>query len=182
MSKAPLGCVLLSLLPLSCDTLPVPLRSEVPALAGQDVSLTILHTSDLHSRLLPYNFDPSFTDNMLGLADCDENCADAYGGMARIATILRRERAQAGRSLHLDSGDCFQGAIIFNEFHGEAEVRTMTAAGLDAAVIGNHEFDLGAHNFMAQASAYAGYDLLAANYDFESSTEPWASELERLSL
>lgn len=149
-----------------------------PALSGQDVRLTIMHTSDIHSRVLPYEFNPSFTDRELGLG----RCQGPYGGMDRMAYILKSERANAGRSLHLDSGDCFQGAIIFNEFQGEAEVKSLTMAGLDAAVIGNHEFDAGAHNLMAQAAAYSGYDMLAANYDFESSEQPWAAELERLSL
>ena len=160
------------------DFIPQEKQVQVPALAGQDVRLTILHTSDIHSRLLPYQFDPSFTDNGLGLAD---GAAD-YGGISRMAAVIKRERAEAGRSLHLDSGDCFQGAIIFNEFQGEAEVRTLTATGLDAAVIANHEFDAGAHNLYAQMSSHAGYDLLAANYDFESSELPWSNELERISL
>jgi 5'-nucleotidase len=161
-----------------CDMLPQARDFNGPALSGQDVRLTIMHTSDIHSRVLPYEFNPSFTDRELGLG----RCQGPYGGMDRMAYILKSERANAGRSLHLDSGDCFQGAIIFNEFQGEAEVKSLTMAGLDAAVIGNHEFDAGAHNLMAQAAAYSGYDMLAANYDFESSEQPWAAELERLSL
>lgn len=159
-----------------CDLVPTAVQGDAPALAGQDVRLTLLHTSDIHSRLLPYVFDPSFTDNTLGLADD----ADNYGGIARIGYVLQRERAKSGRVLHLDSGDCFQGAIIFNEFAGEAEMRTMTEVGLDAAVIGNHEFDDGANNLAAQAYAHAGFDLLAGNYDFESSAQPWANTLEEL--
>lgn len=162
----------------ACDMVPHAVDGGAPDLTGQDVRVTFLHTSDIHSRLLPYRFDPSFTDNALGLADGATN----YGGIARMAYVLKRERANAGRVLHLDSGDCFQGAIIFNEFMGEAEVATLSEAGLDAAVIGNHEFDNGAHNLAVQASKAAGYSLLAANYDFESSDEPWATDLERLSL
>lgn len=161
-----------------CDMLPQAMDFDSPALTGQDVRLTIMHTSDIHSRIIPYEFNPSFTDRELGLGKCQ----GPYGGMDRIAYILKNERSKAGRSLHLDSGDCFQGAIIFNEYQGEAEVKTLTMAGLDAAVIGNHEFDAGAHNLMAKAAAFSGYDLLAANYDFESSEEPWAAELERLTL
>ena len=122
-----------------CDMVPLAVDGGAPDLTGQDVRVTFLHTSDIHSRLLPYRFDPSFTDNALGLADGATN----YGGIARMAYVLKRERANAGRVLHLDSGDCFQGAIIFNEFMGEAEVATLSEAGLDAAVIGNHEFDNG---------------------------------------
>ncbi|HJN76902.1 MAG TPA: bifunctional UDP-sugar hydrolase/5'-nucleotidase [Myxococcota bacterium] len=170
----------LSLFGLAGCTSLIPTEStwDVPALSGQDVRLTIIHTSDIHSRLLPYQFDPSFTDNGLGLSDG----AGDYGGLARMAYVIKRERQNAGRSLHLDSGDCFQGAIIFNEYQGEAEVRGMTATGLDAAVIANHEFDSGAHNLFAQIVGHGGYDLLAANYDFESSTLPWSNELERVAL
>jgi len=139
----------------ACEMIPSSVDYSSVSLAGQDIRLTIMHTSDIHSRVLPYEFDPSFTDRELGLGKCQ----GPYGGMDRMAHILKTERAKAGRSLHLDSGDCFQGAIVFNEFQGEAEVRSLTEAGLDAAVIGNHEFDNGAHNLMAQASAHSGYDL-----------------------
>lgn len=163
-------------LPLSaaCSLVPLPFTGDAPELVGEDVRLTILHTSDIHSRLLPYVFDPSFTDNQLGLADD----MGPYGGMARIGTIVRRERAKSGRVLHLDSGDCFQGAIIFNEFSGEAEMRLQTEIGLDAAVLANHEFDKGAANVAEQYGAWGGFDLLAANYNFQSSALPWATALE----
>lgn len=162
----------------SCDLIPTALEQTPPALAGQDVSLTILHTSDLHSRLFPYDFDPTFTDNGLCLNDGQ----GPYGGIARIGYILERERSKAVRSLHLDSGDCFQGAIVFNEYFGEAEFRSMTEIGLDAAVVGNHEFDASAANLASQYSAHGGFALLAANYDFESSSEPWATDLEHYVL
>ena len=178
MRKHSLFALSAGLLLGGCEMVPQSMNFGGPALSGQDVRLTIMHTSDIHSRVLPYEFDPSFTDRELGLGKCQ----GPYGGMDRIAYILKRERQRAGRSLHLDSGDCFQGAIVFNEFQGEAEVRSLTEAGLDAAVIGNHEFDHGAHNLMAKATAHSGYDMLAANYDFESSEQPWAAELERMSL
>ncbi|NOY27359.1 MAG: bifunctional metallophosphatase/5'-nucleotidase [Oligoflexia bacterium] len=169
---------MVSVLLTSCDMLPVAVQTDAPALVGQDVRLTIIHTSDIHSRLLPYDFDPSFTDNGLGLADG----MGSYGGIARIATIVNRERAKAGRVLHLDSGDCFQGAIIFNQYEGEAEVRLLSALGTNAAVIANHEFDLGAQNLANQYNAWGTYDLMAANYDFEDANLPWATGLETASL
>ncbi len=155
---------------------PYAYEGDAPDLEGKAVRLTLLHTSDIHSRLYEYEFDPSFTDESLGLSDD----AGPYGGMAEIAYILKRERAKAGRVLHLDSGDSFQGAIVFNEFRGEAEFRALTAAGLDGAVIANHEFDAGAENLSDRILGYAGFPLLAANYDFQDADLPWATELEDL--
>src|SRR5687768_15318880 len=113
---------------------------ERPCPPGQtcQVSLTILHTSDIHSRLFPYEQVITQVDATLGLGEI--NTVANIGGVARVAYILNRERARAGRVVHLDSGDCFQGAPIFNFFKGEPEVRSMSALGVDAAVLGNHEF------------------------------------------
>lgn len=144
-----------------------------PDLAGKAVRVTFLHTSDIHARTFPYNFDPSFTDNGLGL----EDEAGPYGGLARIATIVKQERAKAGRVLHLDSGDSFQGSVTFNYFDGEAEFRSLAAMGLDGAVIANHEFDDGATNLADQAVSWATFPLLAANYQWEDATEPWATTM-----
>lgn len=155
---------------------PYAFEGDAPDLEGKAVRLTFLHTSDLHSRLYEYAFDPSFTDETLGLSDD----AGPYGGLAEIAYILKRERAKAGRVLHLDSGDSFQGAIVFNEYRGEAEIRALTAAGLDGAVIANHEFDAGAENLADRIMGYAGFPMLAANYDFQDADLPWATELEDL--
>jgi 2',3'-cyclic-nucleotide 2'-phosphodiesterase (5'-nucleotidase family) len=73
------------------------------------------------------------------------------------STIVKRERDSAARSLWLDSGDCFQGAPVFNMFKGEAEMRFLSLAGLDAAVIGNHEFDRGSKNLVYQIDNWAQF-------------------------
>lgn len=165
-----------ALLPLvwSCSMLPTTKEVVGPSIEGRDVRLTLLHTSDIHSRLLPYEFDPSFTDNTLGL----EDDMGPYGGVAKMAYILKRERQRASRVLLVDTGDVMQGAIIFNEFDGEAEAATLSEMGLQLSVLGNHEFDKGAENLAQQMLAYSTYELLAANYEFESSDELWATELQ----
>ncbi|MBM3266009.1 MAG: bifunctional metallophosphatase/5'-nucleotidase [Candidatus Sericytochromatia bacterium] len=93
--------------------------------------LIILHTNDTHSHLSPY----------------DKKDLKSIGGIARRATIIKKEQAQqAGRVLVLDGGDCFQGTPIFNFFHGEAEFAAMDAAGYDAVTVGNHDLDDGLLN------------------------------------
>lgn len=129
-------------------------------LEGQEVRLTILHTSDIHSRLIPYDFAPLKTDQDLGLIPE----AGPFGGATRLAALLKREREKGERVIHLDSGDCFQGAPIFNINTGEVEFKFLSQSRLDAAVVGNHEFDAGALNFTQRARDNATFPLLAANY------------------
>ncbi|HET7501840.1 MAG TPA: bifunctional UDP-sugar hydrolase/5'-nucleotidase, partial [Kofleriaceae bacterium] len=136
-------------------------RPAQPNLVGQDIRLTIIHTADIHSRLFPYNFVPNTFDRGYGLVN------GPFGGIARISTLVRQIRRSSNRSLWLDSGDCFQGAPVFNEFKGEAELRALTVAGLDGAVLGNHEFDLGALNLFDKIDNWAGFPLLAANYAWD---------------
>ena len=132
-----------------------------PNLVGQDIRLTFIHTSDIHSRLFPYNFVPNVFDRADGLQQAP------YGGIAKIATIAKRIRASSNRTLWLDSGDCFQGAPVFNLFKGEAEMRALSLAGMDAAVLGNHEFDLGAKNLFDKIDNWATFPLIAANYAWD---------------
>lgn len=126
------------------------------------VNLTILHTSDIHSRLFPYEQVITQVDATLGLGDL--NTVSNIGGVARMAYILNRERARSGRVIHLDSGDSFQGAPVGNIFRGEPETRAMSALGADGVVIANHEFDFGAQNLVNQFQRWGGFTALAANY------------------
>jgi 5'-nucleotidase/UDP-sugar diphosphatase len=159
MSRALIG-FLCALVFASC--MPV-LDGEEYNLAGQEVRLTLLHTADIHSRLIPYDFAPLKTDTDLGVIPE----MGPFGGATRIAAILKRERAKSDRVLHLDSGDCFQGAPIFNVNNGEVEFKFLSDVRLDAAAIGNHEFDAGAKNFVQKARDFATFPLLAANYSWD---------------
>lgn len=167
--RAHLRVALLAALTAACT-----LERDAPDLVGQDVRVTIIHTSDIHSRLFPYDFVPNRFERDYGLQLVNK----PFGGVARIATLAKRIRASSNRSLWLDSGDCFQGAPVFNLFKGEVEMRSLSQAGMDAAVIGNHEFDLGAVNLFDQISSWAQFRLLAANYLFEDPINPDAPSLK----
>jgi 5'-nucleotidase len=147
-----------------------------PDLHDREVRFTLLHTADWHSRLFPYNQTVSVTDQALGL---DQSKAP-FGGAARMNWLIQRERAHADRVLHLDSGDCFQGAPIFNFFSGEAETRALAHTGVDGVVIGNHEFDRGAGNLVTQYSRWATFPVLAANYQLDDPTTPGSAGLSRI--
>src|SRR5690242_269559 len=122
--------------------------TPTPDLAGQDVSFTVVHTSDTHSRYFPYFFAPGAIDKGLGLTPPAGTDTAVVGGIARVSTIAQCIRGRisgpqcdkiadltgppAVRSLHVDSGDIFEGAPVFNVFAGEVETRAMTMLGLSA--------------------------------------------------
>jgi 5'-nucleotidase/UDP-sugar diphosphatase len=133
---------------------------DVPLDQEQEFRLTVLHTSDIHSRLLPYRMAVTYTDNSLGLKQENE----PFGGIARVGHIIHRERTRGGRVLYVDSGDIFQGAPIFNVFEGEAEFRAMSYLAPDAMAIGNHEFDTGLGNLIEQTKNWITFPFMAANY------------------
>src|SRR5262249_11262316 len=95
-----------------------------------------------------------------------------FGGIARIATVVKNIRATSNRSIWLDSGDVFEGAPVFNEFKGEAEVRALSLAGMDGQVLGNHECDLGSKNLYEKIDNWSQVPHLAANYAWEDAPDP----------
>ncbi|HEX7700589.1 MAG TPA: bifunctional UDP-sugar hydrolase/5'-nucleotidase, partial [Kofleriaceae bacterium] len=142
-------------------------------LVGQDVRLTIIHTADIHSRLFPYNFVPNKFDQDYGLLPAD----GPFGGVARIATMVKRIRVSSNRSLWLDSGDAWEGAPVFNEFKGEAEIRALSLAGMEGEVLGNHEFDLGTQQLVTELDQWSQFPHLVANYAFNDPPNPMAVSL-----
>ncbi len=157
-----------------------------PPPSDQPVQLTFLHTSDWHSRLLPYDMTLSATDARLiqnyapdsPLLDADEQQVQ-IGGLTRMATLIKRERRRNPATVWVDSGDCFQGAPIFNAFSGEVETRALSMLGADAVVIGNHEFDKGLDNLARQFGQWATFPVLAANYVWDRDVKG-AEEMARI--
>jgi len=93
-------------------------------------------------------------------------------GMARIGNFLLDEKQSHPEStIILAGGDMLQGTLISNYFHGENTVQIMDAAGFDAAVVGNHEFDWGleavTRYYTGDENAYqAEHPFLACNIFF----------------
>ena len=70
---------------------------QAPCPPGQtcQVRLTLLHTSDIHSRIFPYDLQILQVDSELGLGTLDE--VKNVGGVARVSYVVNRERARADR-------------------------------------------------------------------------------------
>lgn len=101
-------------------------------------NLTILHTNDVHARLVPYGVG--------GTSSCVDNpnsTSVCIGGAARASTVIRQIRQQVDNTLLLDAGDQFQGTLYYNLFKSQPIAEVMNAMGYQAMTIGNHEFDDG---------------------------------------
>ena len=125
-------------------------------------SLVLIHTADLHSHLFPERQLISNVDAARGLGPAGQ--VAEVGGFARIARVISEIRAGAPRSLYLDSGDLVEGTAAFTEFGGEPELRAVSALGLDAAALGNHDLSPGAEGFALTHRLFANFPVLASNF------------------
>lgn len=127
-----------------------------------EVELVLLHTADTHSALFPYTERIGWLDARRGLGS--EGAVERVGGFARLAALVTRERERAERVLLFDSGDAFQGSLAFDRFGGEPELQALSAIGVQAQALGNHELDRGAENLRERYRELGTFPLLAANY------------------
>lgn len=129
---------------------------SLPA-AAVELKLRILETTDVHMNLLPYDY---YQDKGTG----------EYG-LAKTATLIKAARAEARNHLLFDNGDLIQGSplgeyvarvkpLAPGEVHPAMKV--LNALGVDAANIGNHEFNYGLP-FLRQAIAGATFPYVNAN-------------------
>jgi 2',3'-cyclic-nucleotide 2'-phosphodiesterase (5'-nucleotidase family) len=128
-------------------------------------SLTILHSNDTHSALLPFGH-PSLTGPSGPPAEVRD-----YGGIARMAALIKAIRKSEPNVLALNAGDVFVGSFEFNKYLGYPELKIMEGL-YDAMELGNHEFDLGLDGLAAVVSGtLAGGEpvalpILCANISF----------------
>lgn len=115
--------------------------------------ITILHTNDTHSCIMPLN--PNLADTALA----------GRGGFLRRVAMIKEERSKNPDLLLFDSGDFSQGSGYYTMFKGDVEVGLMNEMGYDAATIGNHEFDFGLEN-MTRVFKMCNFPIVCSNYDF----------------
>src|SRR3984957_15804265 len=123
--------------------LPAPLWAD----QGEVVTISILHTTDLHGHILP---------------TVDYNDRPDLGGLARCATQIRQWRRDNPNSLLLDIGDVYQGTELGLRTRGATMIRCFYALAYDAWVVGNHEFDWGLEAF-ADCVALSSMPVLSGN-------------------
>ena len=129
------------------------LNLSISVFGQENINLTLLHTSDVHSHIEPIN-----------------QRGDSYfdqGGFVRRSAFLKEFRENHKEVLLFDCGDVSQGTPYYNMFRGEVEIKLMNEMGYDAMTIGNHEFDFGLDN-MARLFKMATFPIVCSNYDLQS--------------
>src|SRR5690349_19816793 len=94
----------------------IPLPAETRA-------VTIFQTIDLHARMLTLE--------------------DRRGGFAYLAAVIRRDRAGCKSCILFSAGDLAQGSPVSTIFLGLPVYKVANLFGIDAATLGNHDFDYG---------------------------------------
>lgn len=92
-------------------------------------AVIITHTNDMHGFFVEGKYD--------GM------------GLAKVARFVELVKAANPHALYLDAGDAIQGANLVTLSKGKAAIKMMNTLTIDAAAVGNHEFDYGSANFMA---------------------------------
>jgi 5'-nucleotidase / UDP-sugar diphosphatase len=100
--------------------------------------IIILHTNDLHSRLMGYSPESAYSPMSV-------NDDKTVGGFARIASVIKNEKESgSGNVLVIDAGDFMMGTLFPSlETETGFQLRLMKEMGYDVVSIGNHEFEFG---------------------------------------
>ena len=138
-------------------TLAAALLAAPFSVGAAELKLRILETTDLHMNLLAWDY-------------YQDKPTTEYG-LARTATLIKAARAEAKNSLLFDNGDLIQGSPLgdfvarvkpLSESQVHPAYKVLNALGVDAANIGNHEFNYGLP-FLRQAIAGANFPYVNAN-------------------
>jgi 2',3'-cyclic-nucleotide 2'-phosphodiesterase (5'-nucleotidase family) len=84
------------------------------------------------------------------------------GGLARLAAVVKAEKAKGGTVLFVHAGDTFSPCLLCGFDKGEHMVALFNEIPPDVFVPGNHEFDFGPEVY-AQRRAQAKFPFFAAN-------------------
>jgi 5'-nucleotidase/UDP-sugar diphosphatase len=126
-----------------------------PPATAQPVQITLLHINDTHSHLAAWG--PK-----------DANLDGTLGGLPKAAWIVAAERATDPQALFVHAGDIMDGDVFFNEYLGVPELQLLKSIGLDALVLGNHEFRFGPDFLVSVLQAAwpsGGVPILGTNID-----------------
>lgn len=127
---------------------------------AKEVNVSILATSDVHGRMVPWNYG---TDK-----------ADSSGSYAQISSFIKDYRSHHNNVIVVDAGDIIQDNQIerFHNVNNHPAIAALNAMNYDIMVLGNHEFNFGIPVVDKIISEFKG-KTLAANIFYKDSGKPY---------
>ena len=131
---------------------PLPSSKVYAAEADTEVNISLLGTSDIHGRFMPWDYaldGPNTT-----------------GSLSQLYTIIKKVRAENPNTILLDAGDMIQdnSAELFNDQPQSPMMVAMNEMKYDAWVMGNHEFNFGLDTLDKISSQFKGQALVGNIY------------------
>lgn len=138
-------------------------------LTSEAEQIRIISTNDIHSYMRPIYYRyldetrPWGAQSMEGDYVRKAAYEGRVGGMAHVATVINRLRAEKpGKTLLVDSGDTWHGSGLSVLDQGRSMVKIMNAIGYDAMAPGNWEFIYSKEHFL-QLVDQANFSVIAFN-------------------
>lgn len=95
-------------------------------------TIRFLHINDLHAHLTPHADRVVKDDGTIGIEE--------RGGFSRLATLLKKQRAENPNNITMNIGDTFHGGAEAMFSMGNAIVPPVNALNIDVGVAGNWDF------------------------------------------
>lgn len=110
--------------------------TSLSAAMAQAATVTFLHYNDLHAHLTSH---ADLVADAAGQPDAGVHLAER-GGLARLATLIKQQRAAYPASVLMNIGDTYHGGAEALYTNGNAIVDPVNALGIDIGVPGNWDF------------------------------------------
>ncbi|WP_080847012.1 bifunctional metallophosphatase/5'-nucleotidase [Cytobacillus gottheilii] len=127
------------------------------------VKVNILVTSDIHGNVLPIHYGSNEYSEV---------------GLAKISTIIKREKRENKHTILIDNGDLIQGTPLTYHFARYLNhkmnpmIKLLNELSYDAAIVGNHEFNYGM-KILNQAVEESHFPWLSANIIHAGTGNPY---------
>ena len=115
-----------------------------------EVTITLLGTSDVHGRYMPWDY----------AVDAENKT----GSLSQLYTLIKEIREENPNTILLDAGDLIQdnSSELFQDMNPHPAMLALNKMGYDAWTMGNHEFDYGLEKLDNIVSQFDGA-VLAGN-------------------
>ncbi|RJX37939.1 hypothetical protein D3P09_17805 [Paenibacillus pinisoli] len=151
MSNIKKGIATLSIAVLIFTSVFIP-QAVVNAQEEKDVHITLLATSDIHGRSMPWDYA---TDG-----------PNLTGSLTQLYTIIKNIRKENPNTILLENGDLIQdnSAELFNDQPESPMMAAINEMGYEAWTYGNHEFNFGLDVLDKVSSQFNGARLAGNVY------------------